>query len=290
MAIQLDSEAPISFPRPKARLLNGLVRHVSAPARPQRTLDRGNSSDVDNIIPTQRSVLSTKHSSSSPRSKQSFQAELSMVHSIAARLRLARDEWRHTAQKHEELLLAQGHELRRQERAIAILGDQNAILRTAHEEDKSAGKTLLNRFRNAKDKYNQLFDELNDAQRTIAMLKKSDRAKGKVWQRNLCLKAAFNLLTSRSKSDFESQEKDAQAALQEALAMAHERIEELENTGGVLLNALEKQNDSCGSDENEYEDHDMGAGVIEAEVAFRGVLEDETFHEQKEQWGYLLPE
>ncbi|KAH7069457.1 hypothetical protein FB567DRAFT_456588 [Paraphoma chrysanthemicola] len=251
MAIQLDSEAPTYFPRPKARLLTGLVRHVSAPARPQRTLDRFNST---------------------------------------ARLRLARDEWRHTAQKHEELLLSQGHELQRQERAIAILGDQNANLRATHEEDESKSKALLNCLQNAKEKYDQLVDEFNDAQRSIAMLKKSDRAKGKVWQRNFCLKAAYNHLTSRSKSDSKSKEKDVQAALQEALAMAHERIEELETTGGVLLEALEKQNDSCGSDENEYEDHDMGAGVIEAEVAFRGVLEDETFHEQKEQWEYLLQE
>jgi hypothetical protein len=72
--------------------------------------------------------------------------------------------------------------------------------------------------------------------------------------------------------------------------MAEERIEELESRGETLLEALEKQNYSCGSDQDEAEDDALGVGLLEAEVAFRGVLEDETFREQKEHRAYLLQE
>ena len=71
--------------------------------------------------------------------------------------------------------------------------------------------------------------------------------------------------------------------------MANERIEELETKGEVMLDALERRNDSCGSDdEGELERGDIEAGLLGAEVVFRSVLEDESFKEQKEIWLDLL--
>ena len=138
-------------------------------------------------------------------------------------------------------------------------------------------------------KHEKLVDQLNDSDRTIARLKRSDRAKGKVWQRNLRLKATLQRYTLQATSGPLQPDADTQASLMEALALVNERIEELESKGSALLDALEKRNDSSGSDEDEMEDNG-GAKLTEAEVAFRGVIEDETFKEQKEYWAELLNE
>jgi hypothetical protein len=69
--------------------------------------------------------------------------------------------------------------------------------------------------------------------------------------------------------------------------LAAERIEELESTGSRLLEALEERNDSCGSED---EDEHGEARLLEAEVVFMGVIEDETFQEQKDLWKDLLGE
>ena len=56
-----------------------------------------------------------------------------------------------------------------------------------------------------------------------------------------------------------------------------------------MLDALEKRNDSCGSDEEEdMGQGDVEAGMLEAVVAFRGVIVDESFKEQKVLWLELL--
>ena len=68
--------------------------------------------------------------------------------------------------------------------------------------------------------------------------------------------------------------------LLEALSVSNERIEELEQVGERLLDAM---------DESDEEDNGgLGMGKVEAEVAFRGVLDDETFRNQKVLWEELL--
>jgi hypothetical protein len=117
-------------------------------------------------------------------------------------------------------------------------------------------------------------------------LKKSDRTKGKVWQRNLRLKATLGRLSSQVSL---TPDQTAEATLLEALALANERIEELELKGEVLIHALEEHEDSYEEDEDE-DGLDRTAHLMEAEVAFRGVLEDEMFREQREVRSDLLRE
>jgi hypothetical protein len=96
---------------------------------------------------------------------------------------------------------------------------------------------------------------------------------------------------SRATSSSAQGDTGVETALKEALAMAQERIEELESKSEALLEALDKHNDSCGSGEDEeMTEGDESANLIEAELAFRGVLEDKTFKEQKDNWEDLLNE
>jgi hypothetical protein len=145
----------------------------------------------------------------------------------------------------------------------------------------------LGRLQDAVTSNDKLVGQLKDADRYVARLKKSDRAKGKVWQRNLRLKTTLNRYASQMAFSSLQQDSNTEAGLLEALALANERIEELESKGSALLDVLEQRNDSYGSDEDE---NDNSTRLLEAEVALRGVLENETFREQKGQWDDLLKE
>lgn len=283
MALQIEALLPTPTSKPKTRLLRGLVRHVSAPARPPSTLHFPNSSEGCQNVNRQHSLPSPRPLSISPRSKPKLLSELSLTQSVVSRLRLDRDEWRTTAQIRERRLLSSERELKCQERAVAILEDQNAALRAGHEETVSAQNKLLARFRNAVTKHDKLVDQLNDSDRVIVRLKKSDRTKGKVWQRNLRLKATLGRYTTQAPT---TPDVNTEAALLEALALANGRIEELESKGTALLEALSIWN-NIPSEEDAY---DGTARLVEAESTFQKVLEDETFKEQKENWTELLTE
>ena len=92
MAVLIDDVTPMRYPNPKARLVKGLVRHVSAPARTQLTLDLSNRSDGSRNMSKQRSLPSPRQSATSSRSKPNLLTELSLTQFVASRLRLARDE------------------------------------------------------------------------------------------------------------------------------------------------------------------------------------------------------
>lgn len=269
---------PLGNRKPKARLLKGLVRHASAPVRPQLRLERHNSSEGQQTI--------SKRPCASPRSKPNLLSELSLAQPVIARLRLDRDEWRNTAQTQERQLLSNANNLETQEHTIADLEHQNAALRTGYDNEVSANNKLLARLRDVVGKHDKLVDQANDSVRTAARLKKSDRAKGKVWQKNLRLKATLQRYTMQDTWVPAASDTNTEASLMEALALASERIEELESKGEVLLEALEIYKDG---EDTPKEDHDM-ANLTEAEGSFRGVLEDETFKEQKDAWGDLLGE
>jgi len=290
MAVHIDDTPSFGSPNPKARLSRGLVRHVSAPTRPNLKLDRVSSSEGRNNIIKHPSMLSPRASVTSPRSKPNLLSELSLTQSVVSQLRLERDEWRTTAQIQQRQLLSNERDLQSQERSIAMLEDQNAALRAGHEEDVTASNKLFARLQDVIIKHDKLVDQLNDSVRAAARLKKSDRAKGKVWQRNLRLKATLQRYTSQMTSGSAKQDANTEASLLEALALANERIEELESKGEVLLEALDKHNDSSDSRKGGDEEDCGTAQLLEAEVAFRGVLEDETFKEQKGFWQDLLRE
>ncbi|KAF1920217.1 hypothetical protein BDU57DRAFT_552665 [Ampelomyces quisqualis] len=251
MAVSLETPPRITIPRPKARLLKGLARHASAPTRSHLT------------------------------------AGISKP-AVVFRLRFERDDWRNTARIQEKQLLASQRDLRARGDTIADLENENAALHAAARDgDVSMNNTIFARYQDAMTKHDKLVDQLNEKDRTIARLKKSDRAKGKVWQRNLRLKTTLQRYASKATSSPANTDANTESSLLEALALAAERIEELESTGAVLLEALGQQNGSCGSED---EEEDSEARLLEAEVVFRGVMEDETFQEQKEMWKEMLNE
>jgi hypothetical protein len=211
------------------------------------------------------------------------------MQSLAVRLRRDRDNWRSLALRQEQDLKAAHKDLENQVRSISDIEEENAKLRFRHEEDTRAGKQLYSRFQVLVSKHDKLVIQFNDAVRAVARIKKSDRTKDKVQQRNLRLKATLQRYTSQGTSATTQAAADTEATLREALALASERIEELEMRGEAMLDALERRNDSCGSDDDEeMRGRDVEARLLEAEVAFRGVLGDESFKEQKKIWPELL--
>lgn len=216
----------------------------------------------------------------SPQSKLSLLSELSTAQSLASRLRIDRDRWRSAAQDQNRQLLLTDHDRKQQAHIIANLNKENADLRAGREGEVSASTKVI---QDITTQLNHLANQLTEALRTVARLRRSDRAKGKVQQRNLRLKATLQRHMSATTS---TPDESAKAALQEALAMAKERVEELESAGESLLEALDERSDSAGFEEEQ----DGEAKAVEAEVVFRSALEDESSGEMKEQWDELLGE
>jgi len=121
--------------------------------------------------------------------------------------------------------------------------------------------------------------------RTLLQLKKSERAKEKTQQRNLRLKALLNRFSENGVAARAKTDANTLSALKEALAAACERLDELEGRGEALLDALDRDDDG---DEGSGNGEEVGA--LEAEVAFRGVLEDDGFRGMREEWEGLLGE
>ena len=272
---------------PMSRLRKSLVRHVSAPLTLDPRQPSEGSLNTNNLL----SLPSPRTPTSGSKSKHGLLSELSLAQSLASRLRRDRDNWHSLAQKQEQDLIAAHDDLGQQAHSISEIEQENAKLRTRHEEDTTAGRQLYSRFQELINKHDKLVDQVNDAMRAITRLKNSDRSKGKVQQRNLRLKATLQRYTAQGTSATTQAAADTEATLREALAVANERVVELEAKGEALLDALEKRNDSSRIDDGEgMKEGDAEAGVLGAEVAFRGVLEDESFEEQKENWADLLNE
>jgi hypothetical protein len=289
MAIIIEDVPLVPISRPKTRLLKGLVRHASAPACPRLTLDHIESNKGYEQTGKHNAPSSPKPSNMSPRWKPNLLSELSLAQSVVvSHLRLCRDKWRSTAQIQGKQLLANELELKRQEYTINALEGQNAVLQARHEEVVSTNNSLFSRLQNALSMHEKLFSQLKDSDRATARLKKSDRAKGKVWQRNLRLKTMLHHRhAAQTASGTSQQDTGTETGLLEALTLASERIEELEGKGIALVDILEQRNNSCGSEQDE---NVCGGRLLEAEIAFRNVLEDETCREQKEHWGEMLKE
>jgi hypothetical protein len=180
MTISIDNTTVTPVATPKARLLRGLVRHVSAPTRPQITLCRTTSNGEYRRISKEKPPLSPRSSATSLRSKPDLLSELSLAQSNVSRLRIDRDEWRTTAKIQERQLWANEWELEHQGYRVNTLEGQNVALQAEHEEVVSANNKLFARLRDAISSNDRLVGQLKDADRCIVRLKKSDRAKGKV--------------------------------------------------------------------------------------------------------------
>jgi hypothetical protein len=105
MAVAIENTPPPPCLASKTRLLQGLVRHASAPPRPQVTLGLSKTSERHQRMSKQRSAPHPRSSASSRRSKPNLLNELSIAQSVASRLRVDRDKWRTTAQVQERKLL-----------------------------------------------------------------------------------------------------------------------------------------------------------------------------------------
>jgi chromosome segregation ATPase len=279
------NEPPSLIPvRTKPRLARTFVRHVSAPVQPP-TETRPTSKEnpvLGKLSPSPPSKIPQV----SPRPKNSLLSELSLTQSLASRLRRDRDAWRSRTQEQEQQLESLAY-------LISVIERGNKQLKAQCDEADSAEAQLLFRLRDLTIKHDKLADDLREARHTITKIRRSDRTKDTVHQINLRLKAAVRLNATKNKSVTTRTAARTESALQEALALAVERIDELECRGEHLLDALERQDDSDDSDDSDDEgpdDREAVAGLLEAQVAFRGALEDESFNEQRQNWKILLKE
>lgn len=216
---------------------------------------------------------------------------LSTAKTLIKYLRKDRNHWRTLALNEDKRLETSNRHLENHKTTILNLTSLNKDLEIHLEETKSTEKDLRAGLQNAATMYNKLVREVNEKIRIITRLKKSDRAKEKVQQRNLALKAALRSVYSYQSSKLQNNVEDA---LLEALAAATDRITELENAGEKLLDALDRAKDEshksddsgCGDIDEDLGDREVS--LIEAEICFRNVLEDEGFAETKELWGDLL--
>ncbi|KAF2658325.1 hypothetical protein K491DRAFT_575914, partial [Lophiostoma macrostomum CBS 122681] len=206
---------------------------------------------------------------------------------LIARLRYDRNQWRTRSLLQDTHISTLTNRLRATKSRVTELTSENTELNSRLNAALVTGNTLLKSFKEVVHKNNTLDDELDEKTRTIARLRKSERAKGKVWQRNLTLKALLHSRQDASPAP-ENEKGGMHDTLLEALAAANERIAELEGAGEQLLEALDKEQDSDGDASSVEGDEGCGVGRTEAELRFRNVLEDEGFREAKELWVGLL--
>ncbi|KAH7402085.1 hypothetical protein DE146DRAFT_454816 [Phaeosphaeria sp. MPI-PUGE-AT-0046c] len=266
MAVLVEYIAPELDSAWRTRHTLGLVRHVSAPARSQlalshSTVRHGQDSKSKTSLPS-----SPRHPRNASMPSSRLQSQCSVAQVIENQLL-----------DNEQVLQVQQH--------ATALPDQNcAIARDEHQASVAINNRLLDRLQMELVRQEKLVDQVKDLERGMARLKKSDRAKGKVWQRNLRLKATLQQYALQAEYSLPRFDTNTTALLQEALAIASERIEELGSKGEALLDALEESADSDGDlDEEEKE-----MKVLESAVAFRGTMEDETCEALKEHWCELL--
>lgn len=275
----------------KSHLRRSLVRHTSMPASP--VCSPPSSEYGQNRF--DRQAHQTRQRGTTPwlpsKTQLGLVNELPLARSLSSSLRRDRDRWRSIARKQELDLIAAQLGLDDQVRLVNHLKCENARLHDQPSEHITTATHRDLRMESHQKKYNELVTEHNDVLRTMTCLKRSDRAKGKVQQRNLVLKATLHRLTTQP-SVSDKIKADEEAGVREALAEAVERIEELESTGEILLEALEQSGDN--DNENDADDN-MSPEIakprlLEVKLTFRNVLDDDTFKEQKENWAGLLDE
>ncbi|KAF2474934.1 uncharacterized protein BDR25DRAFT_214325 [Lindgomyces ingoldianus] len=214
------------------------------------------------------SILEEQTNAPSPMSRACLESDLGSAKSIITRLRLDRNHWC-TLAKQQEKNLDNAGRLERVDQEIANPTALNEDLEERADFAVITEKSLLAKYRDVVTKHDKLVNDVNEADRTILQLKKSDRAKEKVHQRNLHLKSLIGRKTNKEE------------LLLEALSAAVERVAELEAAGEKLIDTLEEERvrSSGGSGRSEGE-----------EIRFRGILDDDEWEEKREIWNDLLDE
>ncbi|KAH9860620.1 hypothetical protein J1614_011951 [Plenodomus biglobosus] len=184
---------------------------------------------------------------------------------------------------------SQAQQLSQQDRIISQLQAENSQLRQANLEATITGKHILSRYHGLIEQHATLEEKLANKKRAYVKLRKSERAKTGIQQRNLIIKATLQRVMMREAPESTEQDANIKATLREALALAMERIDELENAGENVIDALGRMDESDGDGEGDGE-RDGQPSLAEVEVTFRGVLGDKGFAEQKENWEELMEE
>lgn len=267
-----------------------LQRKVSEPtaylASPATKMGPDNDSCFPQRAQPQRKPLLAPTSTSKPigltRGLQDTPAQ-----TLSSRLRLDRDRWRSIALQRSKQLDTMEMQKQERERTIAALRDEVRTLEPGSGTYSKYNNNNNNmQMKSVENTY--LTQQIEDLTRTCKQLRKSDRAKGRSIDRNFQLIVALKSLAAKSRTA-NGLSSNNEPALQEALAMAITRIEDMELHGTKVLEALEGLNDTSGEDEAE-EQANVEFTLVEAEVAFRSILEDDTFREHRENWACLLNE
>ncbi|KAF2262570.1 hypothetical protein CC78DRAFT_316473 [Lojkania enalia] len=204
--------------------------------------------------------------------------QLTAAKSLISRLRRDRNHWRTLSLAQRREIKDLSHTFKLSNTKFTNLSNTNKSLQSRLADALATGRSLLGRFHNVSAKCDDLDKKLEEADCNILRLQKSDRAKEKVLQRNLRLKAHLGSMAKQS----------SEQTLREALNAAIERIEELERVGEKLMEALDKIDENDGSESGEEDSRIGEVDLLEAEIQFRGVLEDESFRSMKEFWGEFL--
>ncbi|ORX97003.1 hypothetical protein BCR34DRAFT_548891 [Clohesyomyces aquaticus] len=241
----------------------------------------------------ERSLTVVKgHGTSRPlKTYAQLQAELESANSIIVELRRNGENWRTLYSQQAVDLSTVQRRLGMARGTISAHLKSNKDLEQRKDVAETRCKELDTKRRDAITAKEKLAGKVGDVERSIARLKKSAYANGKVHQRNLHLKSLIGRKTNK------------ESLLLEALAAAVERIEELENAGDSFLTALEDERDrssegsdtSCDSEaansEGRFmEDPDEFPSSLLQEVRFRGTFDDEEWKEKKDMWHDLLGE
>ncbi|KAL6708747.1 hypothetical protein ACN47E_002443 [Coniothyrium glycines] len=205
--------------------------------------------------------------------------------SLTSRLRQDRDSWRTLAREREQDLHASQTEVLKQNDLITTLKNENASLDRHHPKGSQTINISDLHIQQLKTKHDELSNRLQHALRTIARLKKSDRTKDKIQQRNLRLKAALRRVCTRHMSSTPQPDHSIEAALREALALTDARLCDLESSGRALLATLDVRTAAHAT--NTLHNDDAAPrmpSISNARAAYKQTLLDDAFAQQRENW------
>ncbi|KAI8935834.1 hypothetical protein NX059_007351 [Plenodomus lindquistii] len=213
-------------------------------------------------------------------------SHLSLMTCTVAGLRHERDRWR----SHVKNISAHAFA---QTRMLSAAEEEIINLRKEKTETECTHQALQARFDDLMDKHMHVTEQLQNVKRMFVVLRRSDRKKGHFEKSHLRLKSAFKrFMMGNGCAGGEKTDAGVEVHLREALALATSRIEELEKRGEAVLDVLEKLNESEEEDVDEEGNCEMGTKptLVEVEVAFRGVLDDGAFAEERQRWKGFLEE
>ncbi|KAH7132189.1 hypothetical protein B0J11DRAFT_503365 [Dendryphion nanum] len=208
---------------------------------------------------------------------------------LPTRVRCDQTTWRMRFMEQAHALQSKSTQLGKARLIITKLTSTIVGLRARVDDSATSADRITAIYHELSRRQRILIETLEISRLRIARLKKSDRAKDKVQQRNMVLKMLLNNARQQVKENDDSEAH----TLKEALAAAMGRIRDLEDAGKELSDALTRQDEGSNASDDEDEStksRDLGFNVAVAEVQFKEILEDDHFEELKTLWGDILRE